>query len=238
SLLDNQQVQKITEKAPLHNLISQDKEQEIAMLKNRLTEFIHERQGWLEEIERKQAEVVAAQIALEKIRQRDQLLKVENEMLKMENVNHKKMVMELEGKVDTLSGQQNIHQRIHHHAKIKEENNMLKIQNEDLSTKLRRTEVILSRVKEELACFRASVGRNPHINFDEEKRLSTKLKETKEEKMQLAHKLLGLCTSVLKATGITKPASNISPSVAEEALDQLRNKVASLDRELQDLKYK
>lgn len=37
----------------------------------------------------------------------------------MENVNHKKKVMELEGEVDKLSGQQNIQQRIHHHAKIK-----------------------------------------------------------------------------------------------------------------------
>lgn len=53
---------------------------------------------------------------------------------------------------------------------------MLKIHNEELSTKLRRTEVILSRVKEELARFRASIGKNPRIDFDEERRLSTKLK--------------------------------------------------------------
>ena len=38
---------------------------------------------WLEEIDRKQAELVAAQIALEKLHQRDQLLKTENEMLKV-----------------------------------------------------------------------------------------------------------------------------------------------------------
>lgn len=38
---------------------------------------------WLEEIDRKQAEMVAAQIALEKLRQRDQLHKTENEMLKV-----------------------------------------------------------------------------------------------------------------------------------------------------------
>lgn len=39
---------------------------------------------WLEEIDRKRAEVVAAQISLEKLRQRDHLLKAENEMLKVE----------------------------------------------------------------------------------------------------------------------------------------------------------
>lgn len=60
-----------------------------------------------------------------------------------------------------------------------EENNILKIQNEDLSTKLRRMEVMLSRVKEELARLRASIGRNPYIDYDEEQRLSMKLKVSK-----------------------------------------------------------
>ncbi|KAF3435686.1 hypothetical protein FNV43_RR22777 [Rhamnella rubrinervis] len=238
SLLDNQQVQKITEKARLHSLESQEKEHEVINLKKRLNEFIEEREAWLEEINRKQAEVVAIQIALEKHQQHDQLLKTENEMLKAENANHKKKVIELEGEVYKLSGQQNLQQRIHHHAKIKEENNMLKMQNEDLSTKLRRTEHILSRVKEELSCFRASNGRNPYINFDEEKRLNTKLKESEEEKVQLAQKLLALCTSVLKAAGVTKPVSNVNPYVAEEALEQIKNKITSMEREIHDLKFK
>ncbi|CAB4320695.1 unnamed protein product [Prunus armeniaca] len=64
------------------------------------------------------------------------------------------------------------------------------------------------------------------------------LQETEEEKLQLAQKLLGLCTSVLKAAGITKPSTHINPSVAEEALEQIKNRVTSMDRELQDLKYK
>lgn len=36
-------------------------------------------------MDRKQAELVAAQIALENLRQRDQLLKTENEMLRVED---------------------------------------------------------------------------------------------------------------------------------------------------------
>ena len=39
--------------------------------------------------------------------------------VQMENANHKKKVMELEDEVTKLSGQQNLQQRIHHHAKIK-----------------------------------------------------------------------------------------------------------------------
>ncbi|KAH9695751.1 kinesin-like protein KIN-12D [Citrus sinensis] len=179
SLLDNQQVQKIAEKARLSNVESQVKDQEMIKLKQQLNEFVEERQGWLEEIERKQAEMVAAQIALEKLRQRDQMLKTENEMLK-------------------------------------EENNMLKIQNQDLGARLRRTEVNLSRAREELAQYRASVGKNPYIDFDAEERLNNQL----------------------KAAGITKPVADINPAVAEEALEQLESRAASQERELQDLKLK
>lgn len=62
------------------------------------------------------------------------------------------------------------------HVTQQEENNILKIQNEELTTKLRRAEVILSRVKEELAHHRASAGKNPYLNFDEEQRWSDKVK--------------------------------------------------------------
>ncbi|KAK8562917.1 hypothetical protein V6N12_010981 [Hibiscus sabdariffa] len=210
TLLDNQQVQKIAEKDRLGSFESQVQDHEVAKLKQQLNEFVEERRGWLEEINIKQAELVTAQVALEKFRQRDQLLKTENEMLKMENVNYKK----------------------------KEENNMLKIQNEELGAKLRWTEVVLSRVRDELAHYRASVGKSPYVNFDEEQRLNNKLRESDEDRVQLAHKLLGLCTSVLKAAGITMPISDVCPAAAEEALEQLQNKVISLERELQSLTLK
>ncbi|KAJ4830100.1 hypothetical protein Tsubulata_017786 [Turnera subulata] len=238
SLLDNQQVQNIAERAQLKALEPRVKEQEITKLKKQLQEFIEERQGWLEEIDRKQAEMVAAQITLEKLRQRDELLKTENDMLKMENVNHKKRVMELEGEVKKLSGQQNLQQRIHHHAKIKDENNMLRLQNEELGAKLRRTEINLSRVREELAHYRSSMGRSPYVNFDEEQRLMNKIKEIEDDRVQLAQRLLGLCTSILKAAGVTKPATDITPAVAEEALEQLKSRLTSLEMELQDLTLK
>ncbi|CAL5333677.1 unnamed protein product [Camellia sinensis] len=242
SLLDNQQVQKLMEKTRIYNAEAQDKDQEVMKLKQQLNEFIEERKAsysrWLEEIDRKQAEMVAVQVALEKLRQRDRLLTTENGMFKMENVDHKKRVMELETEVKKLSGQQNLQQRIHHHTKIKEENNFLKSQNEELSIKVRRTEAILSRVKEELTHYRASNGRNSNINFDEENRLNNLLKETEGERLQLAQKLVSLCTSILKAADITRPVSDVSVSVAEEALEQLKNRVTSLERELQDAKFK
>lgn len=238
NLLDHPQLQMLMETARLHNGDAQFKEEEVLKLRQLLNEFVEERKGWIEEIERKQAEMVAAQIALEKLRQRNHLLTTENEMIKMENVNHKKMVIELEADIKKLSGQQNLQQRIHHHAKIKEENNLLKNQNDDLLVKLRKTESILSRVREELAHFRQTNGRNPYINFDKEQTLENKLKEKEEERLQLAQKLLGLCTTVLKAAGITKPTSEIGISAAEGALEQLKNRLTSLERELQDAKFK
>ncbi|KAF5198808.1 Kinesin-like protein kin-12f, partial [Thalictrum thalictroides] len=238
SLLDHQQVYKITEKVLVHSESSQEKEQEVIRLKLQLNEFIEERQGWLEEINRRQAEMVAAQIASERLRQRDQFFTTENEMLKKENVSHKKKVMELEDEVKKLTGQQNLHQRIHHHAKIKEENNLLKAQNEELSIKVRKMDVGFSHLKEEIANYRAARGMNCTKDFDEEKQLNNKLKETEEEKLQLAQKLLSLCTSILKAAGITRPAPDVSLSRAEEALDQLKDRIISMERELHDLKFK
>ncbi|CAA3022560.1 kinesin KIN-12D [Olea europaea subsp. europaea] len=176
TLMDNQQLHTLIEESQHHNIEAQVKEQELVKLKQQINDFINEKNRWLEEIERKQAEIVSAKVTLEKLSQTEQLLKTENEMLKADNINHKKRAMELEAEVKKLSGHQNLQQRIHHHTKIKEENNLLRCQNEDLSIKLRRTEAFLSRVKEELACFRASNGLNPYINFDEEQWLDNKLK--------------------------------------------------------------
>ncbi|KZV17756.1 phragmoplast orienting kinesin 2 [Dorcoceras hygrometricum] len=238
NLMDNQQRHSLENDAQNHNTEAQVKEQEVVDLKCQINEFIKERNGWLDEIERKQAELVAAHVSLEKLKERDRLLMTENEIFKMDSSNYKKRVMELEAELKKLCGQQNIQQRIHHHAKIKEENNLLKTQNEDLSMKLRSTEAILSRVKYELAQFRLANGKNPDINFDEEQMLDKKLKETEEERFHLAQKLLGLCTTVLKAAGITTATSEASLPMAEEAIEKLKNRVTSLEMELEDLKVK
>uniref|UniRef100_A0A251V7A9 Putative kinesin motor domain-containing protein n=2 Tax=Helianthus annuus TaxID=4232 RepID=A0A251V7A9_HELAN len=237
SLVNGHQNEEINEKAQVHNAEVQYKEEEVVKLKKQLNELINERQGWLEEIERKQGEMIAAQVALEQLRQRDRLLSTENEMFKTKIGNHKKKVMELETEVTKLSGQQNLQQRIHHHTKIKEENNALKAQNEELSRKLKRSDVILSRVKEELANLRAAHGKNAYY-VETELQLVENLKETEEERDHLAQKLAALCTSILKATGVNGPTSDVNVTKAEEALEQFQRRVAALERELQDMQYK
>ena len=63
-----------------------------------------------------------------------------------------------------------------------EENNKLKIQNEELGRKLRKSEEFFSRAKEELAGLRASVGVKPCIDFDEKQRLMIKMEVSAQEK--------------------------------------------------------
>lgn len=55
-----------------------------------------------------------------------------------------------------------------------EENNLLKTQNEDLCSKLHRTEAALSCVKEELNHLRAANDRNAVMHFEKEMQLHEK----------------------------------------------------------------
>nr|GEY67119.1 kinesin-like protein KIN-12D [Tanacetum cinerariifolium] len=180
---------------------------------------------------------IATDIAQEQLGQRDHLLATENDMFKKEIANHKMKVIKLEGEVTKLSGQQNLQQRIHHHTKIKEENNALKSQNDELSRKLRRNDAVLIRVKEELAKERASSGKNSYY-VETELQLEEKLKETEDERDRLAQKLAALCTNILKAAGVTGSPCDVTISMADEALEQFQTRVATLARELQDLQYK
>ncbi|KAJ0980308.1 hypothetical protein J5N97_008563 [Dioscorea zingiberensis] len=236
SLLDNQQPQMTKEQEQFDNQEFQHKDKEVLNLQ--LNQFIQERQSWLDEINQKQTELVASRSTLEKLQQREQLLTTENEILKANSSKHKQMIMELEHEIEKLSKQQNLQQRIHHHAKTKEENSLLRIQNEELNARLQRSEVVLSRLKEELARYRAAGGRKPFIDFDEEEQLKRRLEDSEEERVHLDRKLSSLCTSILEVAGSTHLVSSPSVLKAEEALDQLRTQINSLESELEDLRLK
>ncbi|MCO5566578.1 hypothetical protein L7F22_020255 [Adiantum nelumboides] len=237
AFVSHQQGRNNVAKTVLSNDLNREKENELSHLKGQLNEFIEERESWLEEINRRQAEMMTARVAAEKLRQRDQLLSMENETLKLGNVSQKNRLAELEEEVNKLSGQQNLQQRIHHHAKIKEENNQLRLKNEDLATKLRRSEVLLTRVAEELAQYREIDGRTPYIDLEEEQRLRLKLEEVEEEKIQIAQELLTLCTSLLQVAGLTS-MKVVDQTVAAEALNHLQDRLSAADREISDLKLK
>jgi len=58
---------------------------------------------------------------------------------------------------------------------LQDENNSLRLQVEDLSTKMRRAEMMFGRVKDELERYRIAAGKTPFPNIDEEQRLRSKL---------------------------------------------------------------
>jgi kinesin family protein 15 len=154
---------------------AQEKEEALENLTSQLNDFIQERESWLEEIKQKQAEVLAARLSTDKLRERDKRLIEENNKFKAESIGQQKRIGDLEQEMRKLSGQQNLQQRIQHHAKIKDENNALRIQNDELSGKLRRAELLYARVNDELSKYRSADGKQPFLDIDEEQRLCNML---------------------------------------------------------------
>ncbi len=56
-----------------------------------------------------------------------------------------------------------------------DENNALRIQNDELSGKLRRAELLYARVNDELSKYRSADGKQPFLDIDEEQRLCNML---------------------------------------------------------------
>ncbi|KAG2630397.1 hypothetical protein PVAP13_3KG486900 [Panicum virgatum] len=211
---------------------------ELMKLKKQLDEFIEERQSWLDEINQKQSELGAARINIEKLRQREHFMVAEIELLKAENTNYKTIILNLEDEVKKLTRQQNLQLRINHHVKTKEENILLKRQNEELSAKLQQLGSILTRTKEELARYRVSNGKDPYEQIEEEGLLRKKLDESEQDRSKLAENLSSLCTSILKVAGVVNPESNASLLKALECLNQLQCRIPSFESEVEDLKLK
>ena len=149
-----------------------------------------------------------------------------------------KKIVQLEQENKTLSGQQNLQQRIKHHAKIKDENNTLRIQNNELSVKLRRAEHLNTRVSEELAKYRTAQGKPSALNIEEEQRLRTKLQEAEEQRDQEARKLVSLCASIMKTAGMLDDDNNAEPAVALEAIEKMKDRLESTLLEFEDFKLK
>ncbi|GBG58637.1 hypothetical protein CBR_g36 [Chara braunii] len=186
------------------------KDEELAQVRARLDEFILERERWLEELSHQRTEACAAHVSSDKLRQTNHLLTAQNEKLKIQEANLQKRIASLEAEVRKLSGQQNLHQRIHHHVKIKEENQILKTRVEDLELKSRKESMYLQRALEELAKHRTAQGKPPGLNIDEEQRLRSKVEELEDEKHQIAKNLTNVCLAIFRAskasvTGVPSP---------------------------------
>uniref|UniRef100_A0A453JTW2 Uncharacterized protein n=3 Tax=Aegilops tauschii subsp. strangulata TaxID=200361 RepID=A0A453JTW2_AEGTS len=237
TLVDKQQ--KISTKESVAYQTEESKESnELMKLKQQLDEFIEERQSWIDEINQRQSELGAARITVEQLRQKEHFMVAEVDLLKAENANYKTIIFNLEDEVKKLTRQQNLQLRINHHAKTKEENILLKKQNEELSAKLQQLGAIVTRTKEKLARYMVSDGKDPHEQIEEEELLRKKLEESEQDRSKLAENLSSLCTSVLKVAGVRNHESETSLLKAMEALNQLQSCISSLESEVEDLRIK
>ncbi|KAM3272375.1 hypothetical protein ACQJBY_042491 [Aegilops geniculata] len=236
TLVDKQQ--KTSTKESVAYQTEESKESnELMKLKQQLDEFIEERQSWIDEINQRQSELGAARITVEQLRQKEHFMVAEVDLLKAENANYKTIIFNLEDEVKKLTKQQNLQLRINHHVKTKEENILLKKQNEELSAKLQQLGAIVTRTKEKLARYMISDGKDPHQQIEEEELLRKKLEESEQDRSKLTENLSSLCTSVLKVAG-RNHESETSLLKAMEALNQLQCCISSLESEVEDLRIK
>ncbi|XP_024367331.1 kinesin-like protein KIN-12F isoform X4 [Physcomitrium patens] len=235
NLLGHQQEEQYSMQAQKDSL---EKDEGVERLLQQLNDVIEERESWLEEISRRQSDLLAAQATIEKLQERERALRTENENIKDELRVQQKKAGNLEEEVKKLSGQQNLQQRIKHHAKIKEENNLLRIQNDELTGKLRRAELLHTRNADELAKYRTAEGKTPLLHFDEEQRLRSQVQELEEGKADLSQKLVDICERIMEAAGISKSNRDAELPMALEALLQLKIRLASTVKDLEDSKLK
>ncbi|XP_077240478.1 phragmoplast orienting kinesin 1 isoform X2 [Tasmannia lanceolata] len=163
NLIDQQEFQKLAEKVMQQTEESNIKDQEILMLRQQVDDFIDERDSWIEEINQRQEDILAAQLTAEQLQQRDQLLVAQNEVLKMDKANLKRKIVELEEVLKKHGGSQKTRQLVHHPIKIKE-NSSLRVDNEALTKRLAHSEKLLSCVNDELALYCKSTAKDPYVD--------------------------------------------------------------------------
>ncbi|TYJ17740.1 hypothetical protein E1A91_A09G073800v1 [Gossypium mustelinum] len=159
NLIDQHQVQKLLKEANQQAEEFLAKEQEILNLRKLVTNLMEEKESCLQEINKKDADILNAQLTLEQLQQRDQLLSAQNEMLKMDKSNLIKKVAELDDLITTSSKEKQINQTL----QIKQENGSLNLGSVNLNNKrLPHSERLVSRMNNEMGQFRKTNGRLQH----------------------------------------------------------------------------
>ncbi|KAL5781898.1 hypothetical protein ACOSP7_006927 [Xanthoceras sorbifolium] len=157
NLIDQQNVQKLVVAAHQQTEELLAKEQIIHILRKQVDDVVEDRESYISEMKRKEADMLAAQVTVEQLQERDQLLSAQNEMLKMDKTNLLRRITELDDMVKTLLGTQSTLGQIQQTSKIKE-SRLQKPGDADFS----KSEKLLSRVNNELAQYRKSNGSRPH----------------------------------------------------------------------------
>ncbi|XP_016194119.1 kinesin-like protein KIN-12C [Arachis ipaensis] len=160
-LIDQNQIVKLLEDAHHQREEYSAKEKENLNLRLQINDLLEERESCISELKTKEADVIAAQIAVQQLQERDQLLSAQNEMLKTDKTNLMRKIAELDDMLKKLIGKQNT-QHVSQSSRIQVQGKgALDSSNNGLNRRFSQAER-LSRVNEELARYCKSAGSNSH----------------------------------------------------------------------------
>ncbi|QHN93427.1 uncharacterized protein DS421_17g592600 [Arachis hypogaea] len=158
-LIDQNQIVKWLEDA--HHQREEYSAKEKENLNLRLNDLLEERESCISELKTKDEDVTAAQIAVQQLQERDQLLSAQNEMLKTDKTNLMRKIAELDDMLKKFIGKQ-ITQHLSQLLRIQVQGKgALDSSNNGLNRRFSQAER-LSRVNEELAWYCKSAGSDSH----------------------------------------------------------------------------
>ncbi|KAJ0092744.1 hypothetical protein Patl1_24783 [Pistacia atlantica] len=157
NLIDQDSVQKLLVAAHQQTEELHAKEQVIFNLRKRIEDLMEERDSCTSELNQKDADMLKAQVSLEQLHERDQLLSTQNEILKMDKTNLVRRITELDGMVKKLLGAQ---------ITQEQESGVLKLGDTDFNQRLAHSGKLLSRVNDELAQYRRLSTSRPVNGFE------------------------------------------------------------------------
>ncbi|KAL8151226.1 hypothetical protein V2J09_021034 [Rumex salicifolius] len=99
-LVDDHQLYRLLDVAQQKTEESKRKEEELHRLRMEISDLIDERDRCITEINRKESNILAAELTVEQLKERDQYLTVQNEMLKVEKTNLMHKLVQTESRAD------------------------------------------------------------------------------------------------------------------------------------------
>ncbi|ESR32513.1 hypothetical protein CICLE_v10004126mg [Citrus x clementina] len=164
NLIDQEHVQKLVVAAQQQTQELLAKEQIILNLRKRIEDLIEEHESCTSILKQREADILAAHINVEQLRERDQLLSAQNDMLKMDKTNLLKRISELDDMVKMLLGTQSTQEQIQQKQSSKnKESSFMKLgdRDTDFTRRLSYSEKLLPRVNSKLAQYRQAGTSRP-----------------------------------------------------------------------------
>ncbi|KAG9140540.1 hypothetical protein Leryth_016047 [Lithospermum erythrorhizon] len=115
NLAEQHQLHKLVEEAQQQKVASFVQEEEILNLRSQIIRLTEERERCIMEINRRNADELATEISIERLKERDRLLTAQNDMLKVDKSNLQRRVAELDDMLKKLLETKDIHSQRQRH---------------------------------------------------------------------------------------------------------------------------